>query len=183
MAEFLKMPKAVILPTLEKIEDPEIKKIFEEYNRVFSELVTAMYSDVSWLYEVKIEEGMWTPILEFSGASVGMTYSSQTGLYMKIGNQVTVNGYITLSAKGTSTGEAKITGLPFTCKSGQSSYSYPSFRLQDVKFANVFMGRVLQETTTISLEEITEAGVKTALNNTDFSNSSHIGISVTYFTD
>ena len=51
MADFLKTPKSVILPTLEKIEDPEIKKIFEEYNRVFSELVTAIYSDFSWLYE------------------------------------------------------------------------------------------------------------------------------------
>jgi len=51
VAEFLKIPKTVILPTLEKIEDEEIKKIFEEYNRVFSELVVAIYSDLSWLHE------------------------------------------------------------------------------------------------------------------------------------
>ena len=51
MAEFLKTPKTVILPRLEKIEDPEVKKVFEEYNRVFSELVTAVYSDFSWLHE------------------------------------------------------------------------------------------------------------------------------------
>ena len=51
MAGFLKIPKSIILPTLEKIEDPEVKKVFEEYNRVFSELVTAVYSDFSWLHE------------------------------------------------------------------------------------------------------------------------------------
>jgi len=51
MAEFLKTSKTVVLPTLEKIEDEEVKKLFEEYNRVFSELVTAIYSDFSWLYE------------------------------------------------------------------------------------------------------------------------------------
>jgi len=51
MAEFLKTPKSVILPTLENIEDEEIKKVFEEYNRVFNELVTAVYSDLSWLHE------------------------------------------------------------------------------------------------------------------------------------
>lgn len=51
MAEFLKTPKSVILPTLENIEDEEIKKVFEEYNRVFSELVTAVYSDLAWLHQ------------------------------------------------------------------------------------------------------------------------------------
>lgn len=51
MAEFLKTPKTVILPTLENIEDEEVKKVFEEYNRVFSELVTAIYSDLSWLHQ------------------------------------------------------------------------------------------------------------------------------------
>lgn len=50
MPEFLKTPKSVILPTLEKIEDPESKKVLEEHNRVFNELVTAIYSDLSWLH-------------------------------------------------------------------------------------------------------------------------------------
>ncbi|MEA2016481.1 MAG: hypothetical protein U9O59_07260 [Actinomycetota bacterium] len=47
----LKTPKTVILPTLENIEDEEVKKVFEEYNRVFSELVISIYSDLSWLHE------------------------------------------------------------------------------------------------------------------------------------
>lgn len=51
MTEFLKIPKQIILPTLEKIEDPESKKVLEEHNRVFNELVTAIYSDLSWLHQ------------------------------------------------------------------------------------------------------------------------------------
>lgn len=51
MTEFLKIPKQIILPTLEKIEDLESKKVLEEHNRVFNELVTAIYSDLSWLHQ------------------------------------------------------------------------------------------------------------------------------------
>lgn len=51
MPEFLKTPKSVILPNLGNIKDEELKKVLEEHNRVFSELVTAVYSDFSWLHE------------------------------------------------------------------------------------------------------------------------------------
>jgi hypothetical protein len=60
------------------------------------------------------EEGTWTMGISFGGASVGVTYGGSTGTYTKIGRQVTVNGYLLLSNKGSSTGTAKITGLPFT---------------------------------------------------------------------
>lgn len=50
MADFLKTPKTVILPRLENIEDEETKKMFEEYNRIISELVTAINADFEWLY-------------------------------------------------------------------------------------------------------------------------------------
>lgn len=59
------------------------------------------------------EEGTWTPTLRFGGNSVGMTYSTQTGTYVKVGRHVTIGGNITLSAKGSSTGAATIGGLPF----------------------------------------------------------------------
>lgn len=55
MAGSLKIPKTIILPDLEKIEDPEVKKALGEHNRVLSELVTTLYSDISWLHE-RIDE-------------------------------------------------------------------------------------------------------------------------------
>jgi hypothetical protein len=50
------------------------------------------------------EEGTWTMGIAFGGAAVGVTASSNTGTYTKIGRQVTVNGYLALTSKGSSTG-------------------------------------------------------------------------------
>ena len=50
MAEILKTPKTLILPYIENIEDPEIKKVLEEYNKIFFELISAVYTDVSRLH-------------------------------------------------------------------------------------------------------------------------------------
>ena len=49
MTEILRTPKNLILPDI-NIEDPEIKRVLEEYNKVFFELITALYSDISRLH-------------------------------------------------------------------------------------------------------------------------------------
>jgi hypothetical protein len=59
------------------------------------------------------EEGVWTPVVQFGGAAVGITYSTQTGAYIKIGKLVTVFFSIALTSKGSSVGTATFTGLPF----------------------------------------------------------------------
>ncbi|MGC9966392.1 MAG: hypothetical protein ABSE08_13400 [Syntrophobacteraceae bacterium] len=56
--------------------------------------------------------GLWTPSLTFGGASVGMTYSSRGGSYQVLGKVCVCAFALSLSAKGTSTGTAVITGLP-----------------------------------------------------------------------
>jgi hypothetical protein len=63
------------------------------------------------------EEGTWTPTLNFAGGTTGITYSTQTGIYVKVGQLVAVQCNITLSNKGSSAGTAGISGLPFTCSS------------------------------------------------------------------
>jgi len=60
------------------------------------------------------EEGTWTPIIGGTGGQSGQSYSGQEGHYTKVGRVVTVNFRVVLSAKGTITGSAVITGLPFT---------------------------------------------------------------------
>jgi hypothetical protein len=62
------------------------------------------------------EEGIFTPAIAFGGASVGITYSQQQGFYTKIGNLVTCQIRIVLSNKGSSSGDASITGLPIYCR-------------------------------------------------------------------
>jgi len=65
--------------------------------------------DMDWY-----EEGSITPVLTFGGGSTGITYSIQTGLFTRIGRQVFFSIDLQLSSKGSSTGNASITGLPYT---------------------------------------------------------------------
>jgi hypothetical protein len=60
------------------------------------------------------EEGTWTPVLGGTGGTSGQTYSYQVGRYTKIGRQVICSFEAALSAVGTVTDYAAISGLPFT---------------------------------------------------------------------
>lgn len=66
------------------------------------------------------EEGTWTPALTFGGAAVSMA-GTFTGSYNKVGNKVYVVGKVALTAKGSSTGAALISGLPFTAVANTES--------------------------------------------------------------
>lgn len=55
----------------------------------------------------------WTPVLQFGGASTGVTYSAQTGRYVRIADLLYVSCSVTLTSKGSATGLATVTGLPF----------------------------------------------------------------------
>lgn len=74
----------------------------------------------------------FTPTLNFGGAAVGMTYSNQTGWWTKIGSQYLAVGRISLSAKGSSTGQPAVslpaTGLDITGNvyAGHGGVSYAS---------------------------------------------------------
>lgn len=63
------------------------------------------------------DEGVWTPVLSFGGASVGITYSKQIGAYTRIGNRCFFNCYILLTSRGSSIGATVIGNLPFTAAS------------------------------------------------------------------
>jgi hypothetical protein len=56
----------------------------------------------------------WTPTLNFGGATTGITYSAQLGRYTKIGKMVECEFKIILTSKGSATGNATISGLPYT---------------------------------------------------------------------
>jgi hypothetical protein len=71
------------------------------------------------------EEGSWTPTVLFGGASVGITYAAQQASYIKIGKNVFVQFRVSLSNKGSSTGNANIGGLPFAA-SGSANVGYPA---------------------------------------------------------
>lgn len=60
------------------------------------------------------EEGTWTPGMEFGGGTTGITYAEQLGDYTKIGRHVALTYSVAMTSKGSSTGGAKLTGIPFT---------------------------------------------------------------------
>jgi len=126
------------------------------------------------------EEGTWTIGLTFGGGNTGLTTALNTGRYTKIGRQVTVCGRLELSNKGSSTGAAVITGLPFAVGSGNDSQQAASFRFNGVSYTGAFQGYGTAGSTTIPLEQISEAGSPTDITNSNFSNATSIQISLTY---
>jgi hypothetical protein len=126
------------------------------------------------------EEGTWTIGLTFGGGNTGLTTALNTGRYTKIGRQVTVCGRLELSNKGSSTGAAVITGLPFSIASGNDSQQAASFRFNGVSYTGSFQGYGGVSSTSINLEQISEAGSPTDITNSNFSNATSIQISFTY---
>ena len=127
------------------------------------------------------EEGTWTMGVSFGGNSVGVTYNLNTGTYTKIGRQVTVNGLLVLTSKGSSTGNAKLTGLPFSIANTGGNYSVPSLRFDVITFANQFQAYGDVGLPSITLEEITSLGLSSTITDADFANNSSILLSFTYF--
>lgn len=72
--------------------------------------------------QMDVEYGTWTPVLEFGGATTGITYSRQDGIFIKHGRLVKVVGEIVLTSKGSASGNASISGLPYAeCAFGSAT--------------------------------------------------------------
>ncbi len=72
------------------------------------------------------EEGTWTPAITFATpGDLSVAYGSRSGTYTKIGREVTVNFSLILSSftHSTASGNAQITGLPFTASAEIASGS------------------------------------------------------------
>lgn len=128
------------------------------------------------------EEGTWTPTITFNGNSVGITYNTTfTGAtYTKIGNRVCISGYVLLTNKGSSSGDASISNLPFTSQVGNTKYVAATIGGSGFTFANQFWGRIAPNNVSIDLFETTTGGTITAITNADFTNGAEVYFSATY---
>lgn len=79
---------------------------------------TGSSKTLSTTTQTNFNAGSFTPVLNLGGATTGITYSSQVGHYYRTGSMVFCTIYINLSSKGSATGSATITGLPFTSSAG-----------------------------------------------------------------
>lgn len=127
-----------------------------------------------------VETGSWTPVLRFGGASTGITYATQEGYYTRIGNRVFIYGNILLSSKGSATGQADITGLPFTSARGSS---FPC-RWGSLAVAQVNVWVIIGSGTTIGFRAITAAnttsGNSSSFQDTAWNNTSSITFELNY---
>jgi len=84
--------------------------------------------------------GTFTPVLQFGGASVGITYGTQEGHYtsqpLPDGKKlVTVSGFLSITSKGSSTGQMGIFSMP---EAGTSTIDYQHFQISSLKGASTF---------------------------------------------
>ena len=82
------------------------------------------------------EEGTFTGGFTFGGSATGIAYNRTVGIYTKIGDLVFVQGYVSLTSKGSQTGNAALTGLPFTSSSATNASSAGNMRVAQLSFAN-----------------------------------------------
>jgi hypothetical protein len=125
-------------------------------------------------------EGTCTLSLKFGGLSVGLTYAVQLCKYTQIGNLVHVDAHLALSAKGSSTGTATVTGLPVAESSTASRYQLVLARISASTFTGQGEGYIDPTTPTVINLGVNNNGVTANLTDANFTNGSSIILSTTY---
>lgn len=131
------------------------------------------------------DEGAWTPTLNFGGATTGITYTTQNGFWRRQGNRVDWSLEILLSNKGTATGGATITGLPYAsiaatgavAVQGGSALFYRGFAASVTGAPMARVGGSI-----ISLER-PAAGDSVGMSDAEFTNASRLRLSGWYMTE
>jgi hypothetical protein len=128
------------------------------------------------------EAGTWTPVLKFGGGTTGITYAIQLGSYTRVGRLVTITCLIVLSNKGSSTGIATVTGLPFSNAAGFQFVAQGSVCFESVTFAGQVAAQLPQNSSSINITQTSVLGARSNLADTNFANASEFDITLSYFT-
>ena len=130
------------------------------------------------------DSGTFTPALDFGGAAVGLTYANRFGSYVRIGNLVWFTIDIELSAKGSSTGTANITGLPFDLANtagGSSQIVVFPVSASSLTFSGMVNARIPNAaSSTINLDNYASAGARATLTETAFGDATFVQITGCY---
>jgi hypothetical protein len=154
----------------------EINAEFAQISQSTSVQIAAALSGTAG--EQVYAEGTFTPGVEFGGGTTGITYSQQVGRYTRIGRMVHINIHILLTAKGSSTGSATVTGLPFTV--GQTTPAIIFIGEMTSGVGDSYVEAVFATGgTTVTLFDVA-AGTFAALTEADFTDNSRIRISGAY---
>ena len=95
------------------------------------------------------EEGTWTPVVSTSGVAVSSVtfHTAPSGIYTKVGRQVTLTFYLHINVATGGTGNFQLTGVPFTALSTNGGFSgaislyYADASLSDpvIKISSTFL--------------------------------------------
>lgn len=125
------------------------------------------------------EEGTWTPAITFGGGSTGLTYSTQVGRYRKIGDFIFAWCRIVVTAKGSSTGAALITGLPVAAASGLVGVAGMSLASNFTGLTGALSGFVAASASAIQLRQSSATG-NPAITDTSFTNTTDLAFWAAY---
>jgi hypothetical protein len=125
----------------------------------------------------------FTPTLSFGGGSTGITYSSQIGKYWRIGSMIFFNITINLTNKGSSTGVAKVNGLPYTvANDGFRNLAVMESNMTTLPTgATALVGEIIANSTDITIVGY-GASTQVAASNTNFGNTTVMTLSGFYWT-
>ena len=122
------------------------------------------------------EEGSWTPIVAFGGGTSGITYGTQFGRYVKIGELVMLQCTISMTSKGSSTGAARIQGMPFN----QGGTGFHCTGMQMFNFTGGTEYVVAQTAGSSNEVAVIRLGADQSLDSSDFANNTGIRFSIVY---
>jgi hypothetical protein len=124
------------------------------------------------------EEGTWTPTLNMSSGSV--SYGNQSGQYTKIGNQVTLTGWIYISGVSSPSGSLDIT-VPFTAS---STNTRPATMIQANNTTGVTgnVGMWLNPNTQNMYLQIVNNADLAALDGSNIASNTELYVTITYIT-
>lgn len=125
--------------------------------------------------------GTFTPEIQFGGATTGITYSSRSGFFVKTGNVINFSISISLSNKGSATGDMTIDGLPFTnsATSGHAATVAGNLIL-DASY-DTFKAIVDASATTVSILQEGSNVVPLSVDDASFNNTTFIAMTGAYF--
>lgn len=123
----------------------------------------------------------YTPVLAFGGGSTGITYTTQSGRWLRTANMVTFSVDITLSSKGSSTGTATVT-LPFTARAGSPTVECFAVILTVTTTGTYTIADIAASGTAATLVQVAATtGTAAALADTAFQNTSVIRFGGSYW--
>jgi len=123
----------------------------------------------------------YTPALAFGGGSTGITYGTRLGRYTQIGNMVTFSADITLTNKGSSTGNATIS-LPVTAAAGVPTVELFLF-LGAITTTGTYnsLDITASGTTGLVVQVVASTGAATALTDAAFGNTTVLRVTGSYW--